>query len=119
MAPPRLLVLLLITTLVAEAQFRTNVPLVVAPLTVTDAQGRSVDGLSAENLRVLDNGVPQAFELTTIGEPIAVVVAIQENLVSQPLMDKVRDIGTLLSDAVAGEGGEVALLGFAENAPSC
>ncbi len=115
MVQQRLAAILLIA-LTADAQFKTSVPLVVAPLTVTDAQGRPVDGLTADYLRVLDNGIPQAFELTTLGEPLSVVVAIQENLVSQPMLDKVRDIGTILSDAVAGEGGKVALLGFAAHA---
>ena len=36
---------LLLLTCVGSAQFKSTVPLVVAPTTVTDSKGRYVDGL--------------------------------------------------------------------------
>jgi hypothetical protein len=33
-----------------QAQFRSTVPLVVAPTSITDSKGRYVDGLTAEDL---------------------------------------------------------------------
>ena len=54
---------LLLLVCCARAQFRSTVPLVVAPVTVTDAKGRNVDGLTAEDLLLYDNSVPQAVQM--------------------------------------------------------
>ena len=45
------------------AQFKSDVPLVVAPTTVTDAKGSFVDGLSPQDLTLYDNNVPQAIRM--------------------------------------------------------
>ena len=93
---------------------RSTVPLVVAPLSITDENGRPVDGLSAADLKLFDNGVAQKFQLTEVGEPLSLVFAIQANPASQAAMDKLKDVGSLLSDLLAGDAGETALLAFAE-----
>jgi hypothetical protein len=41
------------------AQFKSTVPLVVAPTTVTDSKGRYADGLTLQDLILYDNNVPQ------------------------------------------------------------
>jgi hypothetical protein len=46
-----------------RAQFKSTVPLVVAPTTVTDSKGRYVDGLTPEDLILYDNNVPQAIQM--------------------------------------------------------
>ncbi len=41
------------------AQFKSTVPLVVAPTTITDSKGHFVDGLTSDDLILYDNNVPQ------------------------------------------------------------
>jgi hypothetical protein len=43
------------------AQFKSTVPLVVAPTTVTDSKGHYVDGLSPTDLILYDNNVPRRY----------------------------------------------------------
>ena len=61
----------LIVTCAGWAQFKSTVPLVVAPTTVTDAKGRYVDGLTSEDLILYDNNVPQAIQMDWMTYPIS------------------------------------------------
>ncbi|MGA3187229.1 MAG: hypothetical protein ABSF22_08960 [Bryobacteraceae bacterium] len=45
------------------AQFKSTVPLVVAPTTVTDSKGHYIDGLTLDDLTLFDNNVPQATHM--------------------------------------------------------
>ena len=45
------------------AQFKSNVPLVVAPTTVTDSKGHYINGLTQQDLILYDNNVPQTIQL--------------------------------------------------------
>ena len=42
---------------------RTEVPLVVLPVTVTDSRGKSIDGLTVADFVVLDNGKPRQAQV--------------------------------------------------------
>jgi hypothetical protein len=53
----RLACLLLLTALAASAQFKSTVPLVVSPVTVTDSNGRLINGLTVADLVIYDNSV--------------------------------------------------------------
>ena len=66
------------------AQFKSTVPLVVAPTTVTDAKGRYVDGLTPEDLILYDNNVPQAIQMDWTTYPIDLVVAVQTARIPEP-----------------------------------
>jgi hypothetical protein len=66
------------------AQFRSTVPLVVAPTTVTDSKGRYVDGLTPADLVLYDNNVPQAIHMDWMMYPIDLVVAVQTSSNSEP-----------------------------------
>jgi hypothetical protein len=59
------------------AQFKSTVPLVVAPTTVTDSKGRFVDGLTPEDLLLYDNNVPQKIQIDWMTYPISLVVVVQ------------------------------------------
>ena len=58
------------------AQFKSTVPLVVAPTTVTNSKGHYVDGLTAEDLILYDNSVPQRIQMDWMTYPIDLVVAV-------------------------------------------
>lgn len=57
------------------AKFRTTVEMVSLNVTVTDAQRRLLRGLSSQDFRVLEDGVPQEIALFT-GETVPLDVAV-------------------------------------------
>jgi hypothetical protein len=83
------------------AQFKSTVPLVVAPTTVTDSKGHYVDGLTADNLILYDNNVPQKIQLDWMTYPIDLVVAVQTSENSGAVIDKLGGTGIFVF-AVAG-----------------
>jgi len=99
----------------ALAQFKSSVPLVLAPTTITDSRGRYVDGLHTDDLILYDNNVPQPIQLDWTGNPISLVVAIQASANSGPVIDKVGRIGILLSQLLAAASGETAMLSFSDD----
>ena len=96
------------------AQFKSNVPLVVAPITVTDSKGHYIDGLTQQDLILYDNNVPQTIQLSETAYPISLVVAIQTSANSGAVIDKLGRIGILLSQLLAADAGETAVLSFSD-----
>ena len=60
----------LIACICSRAQFRANLPLVLAPTTVTDSKGHYIDGLTANDLILYDNNVPQTIQMDWTEYPI-------------------------------------------------
>lgn len=98
-----------------SAQFRTSVPLVLAPTTVTDSKGNYVDGLAAKDLILYDNNVPQAIQMDWTEYPISLVVAIQTSSNSGPVIDKLGGSGILFTQLLAASGGETAIVSFSDH----
>jgi VWFA-related protein len=94
------------------AQFKSTVPLVVSPVTVTDARGRLIDGLAAKDMALYDNGVPQPVQLDIAIHPISLVVAVEANSASIAVLDKLGRSGSLFTDLLSGDAGETALVTF-------
>jgi VWFA-related protein len=109
----RLPAMLILLVCPAAAQFKSTVPLVVSPTTVNDAKGQPVDGLTAADLIVYDNNVPQTIQVETLYDPISLVVAIESSVSSISILDKLGRSGVLFTDLLAAEGGETAVLSFA------
>src|SRR5260370_14752269 len=110
---------LLATTQAQDPTFRATVPTVLVPTTVTDKKGHYINGLSAADLIVLDNGVPQtigvdAADATTI--PIAIVFAVQADDVAATAILKVRKIGSLIQPLITGERGRAAVVAYGSKA---
>jgi VWFA-related protein len=100
-----------------QPPFGVQSRLVLVPVTVTDARGRSLDGLQPADFTLLDNGKPRPVSVDTIGTgvaPLALVVAIQAAGISAPVLDKVARIGSLIQPLLTGERGCAAVLTFAE-----
>ena len=96
------------------AQFKSTVPLVVAPTTVKDSKGRFVDGLTPEDLILYDNNVPQTIQMDWMTYPIDLVVAVQTGEASGAVIDKLGGSGILFSQLVAAEAGETAVITFSD-----
>lgn len=95
-------------------QFRSTVPLVVAPTTITDSKGRFVDGLIPEDLILTDNTVPQTIHMDWMSYPISLVVAVQTSENSGAVIDKLGGSGILLTQLLAADRGETAVLSFSD-----
>src|SRR5689334_20669187 len=111
----RLLAGLLLFVWAAAAQFKSTVPLVVAPTTVTDSKGRFLDGLTAADLILYDNNVPRTIQVDPLSHPISLAVVIQASSNSVAILDKLGDCGILFSELLSAEAGETAVLGFSDH----
>ncbi len=98
----------------AWAQFKSTVPLVVAPTTVTDSKGRYVGGLTPEDLILYDNNVPQAIQMEWMMYPISLVVAVQTSSNSGAVIDKLGGSGILFTQLLAADAGETAVISFSD-----
>jgi VWFA-related protein len=110
----RLPIAMLAASVCCLAQFRTSVPLVLAPTTVTDSKGNYVDGLTASDLILHDNNVPQPIQMDWTEFPISLVVAVQISSNSGPVIDKLGGSGILFTQLLAASGGETAILTFSD-----
>jgi VWFA-related protein len=96
------------------AQFKSTVPLVVAPTTVTDSKGQFVDGLTPGDLILYDNNVPQRIQMDWMTYPIDLVVAVQTSENSGAVIDKLGGTGILFSQLLAADAGETAVITFSD-----
>jgi len=96
------------------AQFKSTVPLVVAPTTVTDSKGRYVDGLTSEDLILYDNSVRQSIQMDWMAYPIDLVVAVQASSNSGTVIDKLGGSGILFAQLLAADAGETAVISFSD-----
>ncbi len=85
---------------------KTNVPLVLVPVTVTDKKGVSIDGLSVEDFILTDDGVRQTVRMDTsdtVLAPISLVVAVQCSGISAAVLAKNQS--RRRNDSAASGGG--------------
>jgi VWFA-related protein len=95
-------------------QFKSTVPLVVAPTTITDSKGRYVDGLTPETLTLYDNNVRQTTQMDWMTYPIDLVVAVQTSSNSGAVIDKLGGSGILFTQLLAADAGETAVISFSD-----
>ena len=110
----RLAAAIVLVTSSGWAQFKSDVPLVVAPTTVTDSKGHYVDGLTTDDLILYDNNVPQATQMDWMTYPIDLVVAVQTSSNSGAVIDKLGGSGILFTQLLAADAGETAVLSFSD-----
>lgn len=95
-----------------QPTFRETVNVVVAPTVVLDRNGNYVNDLKPADFQLLDNGKPQNIKVDVSFIPISLVVAVQANPAAEPVLPKIRKIGSLLQGLLVGEQGEVAIVAF-------
>jgi Ca-activated chloride channel family protein len=107
----RIFPLLVPVLLAAQPILRVPVRLVVAPTSVTDHSGNFINGLTAADFQLYDNGIPQQIHEDGDFLPISLAIAVQTNL-NKHAVERVRDLGPLLGALVVGVGGEAAIFTF-------
>src|SRR5258706_13253331 len=110
----RVAIAIVVITCAGWAQFKSTAPLVVAPTTVTDSKGRFVDGLTPEDLILYDNNVPQPIRMDWTTYPISLVVAVETSSNSGAVIDKLGGSGILLTQLLAADAGETAVISFSD-----
>jgi VWFA-related protein len=110
----RAAVLFLLSACAAWPQFRSTVPLVVAPTTIKDSKGRIVDGLEPSDLILYDNNVLRPIQADIAVYPISLVVAVESSENSKAVLDKLGSSGILFSQLLAADQGETALISFSD-----
>jgi VWFA-related protein len=113
--PMRAAAAILVLASIGTAQFKSTVPLVIAPTTVTDSKGHYVDGLTPEDLTLYDNNVPQKIQIDTMTNPIDLVVAVQTSSNSGAVIDKLGGSGILFTQLLAGDRGDTAVISFSND----
>jgi VWFA-related protein len=110
----RLTTTILILACTLRGQFKSTVPLVVAPTTVTDVKGHYVDGLTTQDLILYDNSVPQPIQMDWMPYPIDLVVAVETGSNSGAVIDKLGGSGILFTQLLAGDAGQTAAISFSD-----
>lgn len=98
-----------------ETTLHTTVPLVTVPVSVTDAKGNPVDGISATNFVLLDNGKPRPVNVDVLESgisPISLVAVVQTSNMSLAAIAKIKKIGSMIPLAVVGASGTAALVTY-------
>ena len=90
----------------------TTVNVVVAPTTVRDRNGDFVNGLQLQDFQLYDNNKLQKVSADVRDEPLSLVVAVQRSSNLTDFLPKIQNIGSMLNQLVAGQNGEVAVVGF-------
>jgi VWFA-related protein len=93
--------------------FTVGRKLIYVPTTVTDKRtGGYVNGLTAQDFELYDNGKLQKIESDLVDQPVSVVLAVQANSEIEPVLPELRRSGVLLHGLVSGQEGDVAILAF-------
>lgn len=96
-----------------KADIRVTTSNVLVPTTVFDPDGHGyVNGLQATDFELFDNDKPQTVSAELTELPMSVVLAVQANSDVEPVIQKLKNTGTLLHGLVTGEGGDVAIVAF-------
>jgi len=98
-------------TVKQESNIKIQSNLVTTPVAVIDSSGQFVYDLEEKDFQILDNGVSQKirnFE-TELG-PLALVIVIQTNSTSAPLLDQVHPLASMFSSLLVGTQGEAAVI---------
>ena len=84
----------------------------ITPATVRTNSGKFVTDLHIQDFEVYDNDRPQRITADLRDSPLSLVVAIQRSADMAGVLPKVQRIGPVLTDLVAGQEGEIAVVGF-------
>lgn len=96
----------------SDVTIKTTTTVVIAPTTVRDRNGDFVNGLQLQDFELYDNNKLQKVNADVRDEPLSMVVAVQRSSNLTDFLPKIQRIGTMLNQLVAGQDGEIAVVGF-------
>jgi len=88
---------------------------VLAPVTVTDAKGVLIDGLTVDDFVLTDEGKSQKVRMDTsdtVLAPISIVILIQSSGISIPELNRIHSIGAMIKPIVIGDRGQAAVVSY-------
>src|SRR5215467_6780025 len=99
MRRPIFLMLLMVNLpLIGQDTIRTQVDVVVVPVSVRDSKGNPVEDLRREDFRILEDGRPQKIRSVSIeSPPLSVAVMIDKGMASFHLSHYADSFGSLLT----------------------
>src|SRR5436190_92634 len=95
-----------------DQPFRITVNEIIAPVTVLDHDGNTVNGLQPHQFRLFDNGKEQNIKVDVAYHPLSMVIAVQANSDVEAVLPQIKKIGSLLESVVVGDQGEAAVVAF-------
>ncbi len=95
-----------------DAIIRATTTVVIAPTTVRDRNSEFVNGLQLQDFELYDNNKLQKINADVRDEPLSLVVAVQRSSNLTDFLPKIQNIGPMLNQLVAGQNGEIAVVGF-------
>jgi VWFA-related protein len=85
---------------------------VIAPTTVTDRDGRYINGLQPHEFKLIDRGKLQKITVESATQPLSLVVCVQANNTVESVLPNIKKIGPLLEGTVLGEKGQASIIAF-------
>jgi len=92
--------------------FRVTTERVVAPVTVFDRGGSSVNGIDPNQFHLFDNAKEQNIEVDIAYQPISLVICLQANSHVEGILPQVKRIGNLVTPLLIGDQGEAAIIAY-------
>jgi len=92
--------------------FRVTTERVVAPVTVFDRNGSTVNGIDPTQFHLFDNNKEQNIEVDITYQPISLVICIQANSHVEGVLPQVRRIGNLVAPLMIGDQGQAAVIAY-------
>ncbi len=96
----------------ADAIFKSGTTVVIVPTTVRNRNNEVIDGLQLQDFELYDNNKLQKINADVRDEPLSLVVAVQRSSNLTEVLPKIQRIGSMLQQLLAGQDGEVAVVGF-------
>lgn len=95
-----------------DITIKVPVNVVIAPTTVRDRNGDFVTGLQLQDFELYDDNKLQKINADVRDEPLSLVVAVQRSANLTDFLPKIQRIGPMLNQLVAGQDGQIAVVGF-------
>jgi VWFA-related protein len=105
-----LILVLAATACAQEPRFTTHAREVIVSVSVTTKSGRPVEGLTASDFFVLDDGKPQTVRMMvrdTGTLPIQAVIVVETDAASEPALAKIKKTAPLISSYLTNDMGTV------------